>query len=1024
MRLFLAFIAFLGLLIVGLLVAPSFIDLEKYKMQGLEEVKKTTGYDVAVSGPLKIGFLPSPHVMAEKVSVVNTAVSKDPVAKFERLSIGVAVAPLFQKQVQVTHIKLKQPIIDLRVDRDGKGNWLSPEVAAILNKGRPEQDQSDGTSAIDSNISFENIRIEQGAFRYFDARTGKDTQITEADVTLSANSLIGPFDANGKLMLNKQSVRFDVNAGSLDKAADTIPLNAKVQYGGHSVSIKGVAGIAAPFDVQGQVGIELSSEALPISEGVTINGILSANQARVDLKDSTVQVGASSLKGQVGVDLKQLSVQANYNSSDVIDVSRFLPKQKGASQKTDPLLMLTEILPQTITLPQDFTADVTLKTGGFVYDQILFKDTLIEIGKKDKAFSAAFRANDIPGTGPAKIEGDVVFASQSTSKNGMQVFSDPTLKFLVQANTQNTSQFVKALTGVTNIPVISASRIGKFYITGNAKPGRFALKDSVVNLDDLKVSMNGDVKQGAAKPEIDFSITSSVDDPYAFARSLNMNTDSWPKNLKAVTVGADLTGAIDTLNVDAKLNAFGADFSVSGKLDELKSASGINNLRLRVKHSNLAQFLQTLGASAPAYGTLSKPIDASLVVTMDGKVVQLKQIDATLLGTKLNGSVGYDMGASKPSASGDLKFGSLVLKTAQGAQKTRSGSSGSTGSAGKWSDQAMDSGWLHAINANFNVSADRLVFEAWDITKPELSVQMQNGAMSISNLKGGLFKGQIAVQSKVASSSPSAPLSMSTTAKISNVDIGQLAETLSGSKKLDGDGTVSLDMNVSGTGVSQRALISSLTGDANLNGQDLILRGFDLAGLASALLESNKPLPRVQQLVNSSSSGGQTSFDTLKGVYAINNGIVGITSMELDGPTAMISSTGNVDLPRWYIDANHKITLKKATDISAFDVPTKGPLDNPKTTFSKALFDTYLNEKLGEKIQELVGDDIGNVLQQFGVIPKQQKKAPANDNTQAEPASGDAAQPIQEQKQQPKTIEEELQDAAGDALNDVLKGLF
>ena len=1032
MRFVFGFISLLVLLVVGLLAAPSFIDFGKYKAQGLEQVKTRTGYDIEINGDFKVAFLPAPHVTASGVRVINPSASDDPIATFDELSVGVAVAPLFKKQVQVTDISLDKPVFDLRLNREGKGNWLSPEVEALL-----EKEDDDGANAKPSktqNIAFDKVSIEDGALRFFDAAKGKETQITDVNLDLAAESLNGPFDANGTLKFADQEVEIDLETEAINKDASTLPLRADVKYGAYDVSLNGVAGIAAPYDVQGETEIKMSASALPISEDVVIAGILSANQNSAAIKDSVVTIGSSQYKGEGVVNLKPLSVKAAYEGSDVIDLAKFLPAKKEKKASNDPLLMLIEIMPKSITLPQDFEADIALKTGGLLYDQILLKNTSVKASKTGQSFKVALKAADIPGSGPASVDGDVNFASRSTSKNGAQVYSDPTLNFTVQANTQNTGNLVKALTGKTNIPIVSTSRIGKFYIKGNAKPGRFALNDSVVNLDDLKVLMGGNIAQGKTKPVLDFNVSSSIDDPYAFAKSLSVKTDSWPQNLGAIRVGADLKGTMDDLMTDAKVNAFGADFSVSGKLDELKSSAnagaGIDNLKVRVQHPNLAKFLSNFGVSAPEFAAVSKPIDARAAVKMDGKVLNLSAIDAKLLGTTMTGGLRYDGGAGKPDASGNLVFGTLELKSNnQGGSNSSGGSGGSSG--GKWSNTKMNSGWLHVVNADFDIVADRLIYETWDVSKPSIKLSMNNGVLNVEDLKGGMFDGQIAMKSKISSASVDAPMSLSADADISNVNVGQLAEALSGTQKLKGDGTVSLEMSVAGSGASQKAIVSSLNGNARLNGSNVVLKGFDLAGLASALLESNKPLPRVQQLVGASTSGGQTAFDTIKGDYGIANGVVNINSMVLDGPSASISSKGNADLPKWYINTTHTITLKQTEDLDPFDVAIKGPLDNPTNTFGKGLFNTYLNEKLGDKLNELIGDKVGSdvsgALQKFGILPTAKTKTPAaavpsNDNvSESAPAAGDEAQPLQEEPAPaPKTQEEQAQEA----IEGVIKGLF
>ncbi len=373
MRFILGFFVLLVLLVGGLLVAPSFINWDQYKDKGLAQVKTLTGYDVNIGGDFKIGFLPAPHVKAGNVSIVNPAVSADPLAKFENLSVGVALAPLFKKQVQVSDISVVKPVVDLRVDREGKGNWLSPEVEALLAKKEGGGAKSSGAS---QNIAFDNVDIENGYFRFFDARKGKETKVESINADLSAKSLKGPFDGKGNLKFGGQSVAFDVTSGAID--GDALPLRLNAQYGPYGVALKGVAGIAAPFDVQGEAQIKLSAVALPISEDVVIEGILSANDKSAAIKNAKVAIGSSVSNGQALVDLKLLAVKAAFEGSDVIDVAKFLPVSKG-KKNSDPLVALTEILPKSVTLPQDFTADVALKTGGLVYGQALLKNTNVKL---------------------------------------------------------------------------------------------------------------------------------------------------------------------------------------------------------------------------------------------------------------------------------------------------------------------------------------------------------------------------------------------------------------------------------------------------------------------------------------------------------------------------------------------------------------------------------------------------------------------------------------------------------------------
>ena len=79
--------AFVGLLIVVLLVAPLFIDVSAYRDQVVAEVKKATGRDLVLGGPISLRLLPTPTVRAEDVKVYNLAGSKNPDIRRQRAEL-------------------------------------------------------------------------------------------------------------------------------------------------------------------------------------------------------------------------------------------------------------------------------------------------------------------------------------------------------------------------------------------------------------------------------------------------------------------------------------------------------------------------------------------------------------------------------------------------------------------------------------------------------------------------------------------------------------------------------------------------------------------------------------------------------------------------------------------------------------------------------------------------------------------------------------------------------------------------
>ena len=92
-RLLIAAAGVVGVLIVALLIAPSFIDLNKYKPQILAEVKKATGRDLVIDGPASFSLLPLPSATVSGVKFFNM-----PGALTDYAAAAVTIEPSKQPQ--------------------------------------------------------------------------------------------------------------------------------------------------------------------------------------------------------------------------------------------------------------------------------------------------------------------------------------------------------------------------------------------------------------------------------------------------------------------------------------------------------------------------------------------------------------------------------------------------------------------------------------------------------------------------------------------------------------------------------------------------------------------------------------------------------------------------------------------------------------------------------------------------------------------------------------------------------------
>ena len=1142
-------------LLAGLIVAPSFFDWNKYKAPALQQIEQITGLNVKAEGDVSLALLPSPRVYLEKVSVADPreGVSEN-FAAFEKLDVRVGLAPLFKGQAQVHSVHLEKPVVALYKNADGQFNFMTPKIEALMGGKAADSEEAKPQGRQKFKISFEKISIKDGAFTY--AEAGKKEPIVLSDVNLDveANSLQGPFDAEGSLGYNGTPVKFEAKTGEVDMALKTTSLNLEAEGKGIDLKYAGAVSFGGAPEVQGETRVRVASLSALTGENaaatsgalkgaLVVDGLVSANKERVALSNSTVSIDGKTLNGGVEATLSPVNVKGAFTGQDILDLDAFIGKggKKNSDKGFDPL-SLGAALPKTLEIPEIGSVDLSLNVPGIILNGQVMKGVKLNVQNTDKTFAGVADIAELPGNGQVKAQGALSFAEKSKStKTGKVIYSDPVFAYEVNGQTQNLPVMVDAMSGLKNLPLVKDAKRGVFEFKGKVAPTSVSLDSGVINMDDAafavsgafkgqkgserslltakvvadqlnfdtlgggkgqsaggdptqaiktlalpydaqidiavndavlkghqikglklaaailpnslkisnagaddfvgsKVNVSGGIGNLKALSDLDISASVDTQDPYKLADALSIDTKSWPKDLGATKGKVKASGSLEALNIDADVALFGGEVGAIGVLSDPLTEPKVNNLKLKINHPNMAKAIRTFAPGAPNYASLSKPMSVRADLAMNGKVTDLQNIQADLAGATTTGTLRIDASGAKPVINGTLRIGDLVLKSAaNGGGGSSSG--GAAKSGDKWSSAAMNNGWLHAANVNLDIAANSIVYETWNLGKPSLKMTMQNGTLNIEDLKSGLYDGQIGMNGVISSASPSAPLNVKVNSAIDNINLGSLAKALTDSRRIDATGDVSLDFNVSGAGASQAALVSSLAGKANLSGNKVVMKGFDLAGLAGALMESNKPLPRVQQILGASTRSGETAFDTIKGAYDISSGIVNVSSMEMDGPEAKIVTKGNVSLPRWYMDTTHTISLKNADEVDPFDVVIKGSLDNPSNTFGSGLFDTFVRQrlqgKLAEELPDLLGEDVTDKLQKFGILPQAKKKQPAveniepagseavNDNAAPEATSTSPEQNLQEaapqQKQQPQRIEDLKPE---EVVEDLLKGFL
>ncbi len=241
-----------GLVAVAAAALVAFAPVDLVRDRLVAEVKAKTGRDLVIGRTPSISLVPHLAVTLGDVSLSNPPgmAAAAPLVTMQALEAEVRLWPLLSRQVVVDRLILRQPVVNLRVDGQGRRNWQFAEapVPSLTRYAQARSATSAGASTSNDasplpkeledfakgasdqgkrrvrdsveGISLGDIRLDGGMLNYLDERTGVSERIEAIEIALTAASLAAPLDAKGRLSWRGQT---------LDIAARATPFRAVLE---------------------------------------------------------------------------------------------------------------------------------------------------------------------------------------------------------------------------------------------------------------------------------------------------------------------------------------------------------------------------------------------------------------------------------------------------------------------------------------------------------------------------------------------------------------------------------------------------------------------------------------------------------------------------------------------------------------------------------------------------------------------------------------------------------------------------
>ena len=228
-----AVIGLVGLAATAAAALTIFLPVDLVRDRVVRDFKAKTGRDLVIAGATSFSVYPNVTVSLGNVSVsAPPEMAGAPTFEVDSIEASVKLWPLLSREVVVDTLLLRRPVLDMRIDAQGRRSW---DFAAALPPGWPNdrvrfaqagggaaskelRDFSAGASAgalekrLGSskleNVSLSDVRLVDGLLRYSDERNGSADDVTLNDLSVNLQSIASPLAAKGSIGWRGETLNF------------------------------------------------------------------------------------------------------------------------------------------------------------------------------------------------------------------------------------------------------------------------------------------------------------------------------------------------------------------------------------------------------------------------------------------------------------------------------------------------------------------------------------------------------------------------------------------------------------------------------------------------------------------------------------------------------------------------------------------------------------------------------------------------------------------------------------------------
>jgi AsmA protein len=193
--------ALLGLVLIGLIATSWLINRDALRQAVGAQIRAVTGLDLVVKGNIDVSVFPGSYVSFHDVGLRGGGTT-DPALAVDVLTANLRLLPLLMQRFEIADVMMLRPQIIVTRSADGESNW-TPFIQTIARTMKP---------GADNQLSFSEIRIQDGILAYEDAFNHVSEKLGDIDLSLAWPSISRSFAATGQFDWRGERVDGSISA--------------------------------------------------------------------------------------------------------------------------------------------------------------------------------------------------------------------------------------------------------------------------------------------------------------------------------------------------------------------------------------------------------------------------------------------------------------------------------------------------------------------------------------------------------------------------------------------------------------------------------------------------------------------------------------------------------------------------------------------------------------------------------------------------------------------------------------------